>query len=96
MLHFELELMDLQKGVPEGYLFVWVEDAPLELFQAMDINQNGEVPIEEVCHLPHSWNRLVENRWIRPSIILMGVIKYCLLHLSAIYFFSPNSMTFVL
>jgi FK506-binding protein 9/10 len=48
VLHFELELMDLQKGVPEGYLFVWVEDAPLELFQAMDINQNGEVPIEEV------------------------------------------------
>uniref|UniRef100_A0A8C8ILY6 peptidylprolyl isomerase n=1 Tax=Oncorhynchus tshawytscha TaxID=74940 RepID=A0A8C8ILY6_ONCTS len=47
VLHFELELMDLQKGVPEGYLFVWVEDAPLELFQAMDINQNGEVPIEE-------------------------------------------------
>ncbi|CAB1312242.1 unnamed protein product [Coregonus sp. 'balchen'] len=47
VLHFELELMDLQKGVPEGYLFVWVEDAPLELFQALDINQNGEVPIEE-------------------------------------------------
>uniref|UniRef100_A0A6Q2ZCB4 peptidylprolyl isomerase n=1 Tax=Esox lucius TaxID=8010 RepID=A0A6Q2ZCB4_ESOLU len=47
VLRFELELVDLQKGVPEGYLFVWVEDAPLELFQALDVNKNGEVPIEE-------------------------------------------------
>ncbi|XP_030631282.1 peptidyl-prolyl cis-trans isomerase FKBP9 [Chanos chanos] len=47
VLHFELELLSLQKGIPEGYLFVWLEDSPAELFQAMDLNQDKEVPLEE-------------------------------------------------
>lgn len=48
VLLFELELMTLQKGVPDGYLFVWVEEAPAELYQALDKDKNGEVPQEEV------------------------------------------------
>ncbi|KAL2101745.1 hypothetical protein ACEWY4_003506 [Coilia grayii] len=47
VLVFELELMALEKGVPPGYLFVWVEEAPAELFQALDLNQDGEVPLQE-------------------------------------------------
>ncbi|KAL2100822.1 hypothetical protein ACEWY4_002583 [Coilia grayii] len=47
VLKFELELLELQKGVPDGYLFVWLGDSPDPLFPAMDLNQDQEVPLEE-------------------------------------------------
>ncbi|XP_060795271.1 peptidyl-prolyl cis-trans isomerase FKBP10 [Neoarius graeffei] len=47
VLRFELELLSLQKGVPEGYLFVWLDETPKEIFEAMDINQDKEIPLEE-------------------------------------------------
>lgn len=48
MLFFELELVKLQKGVPEGYMFVWLGDGPDPLFPAMDLNGDKKVPLEEV------------------------------------------------
>lgn len=48
MLFFELELMELQKGVPDGYMFVWLGENPDPLFNAMDLNGDKEVPPEEV------------------------------------------------
>ncbi len=48
VLFFELELVELQKGVPEGYMFVWLGDGPDPLFPAMDLNGDKEVPLEEV------------------------------------------------
>uniref|UniRef100_A0A672RAA2 peptidylprolyl isomerase n=1 Tax=Sinocyclocheilus grahami TaxID=75366 RepID=A0A672RAA2_SINGR len=47
VLLFELELLQLQKGVPEGFLFIWLQDSPEPLFPAMDMNQDLEVPLEE-------------------------------------------------
>ncbi|KAI5090964.1 peptidyl-prolyl cis-trans isomerase FKBP10 isoform X1, partial [Silurus meridionalis] len=47
VLIFELELLNLQKGVPEGFLFVWLEEIPDPLFSFMDLNQDGEVLLEE-------------------------------------------------
>ncbi|XP_070836233.1 peptidyl-prolyl cis-trans isomerase FKBP10 [Chaetodon trifascialis] len=47
VLLFELELVDLQKGVPEGFMFVWLGDGPDPLFPAMDLNGDKEVPLEE-------------------------------------------------
>ncbi|KAI4879271.1 hypothetical protein NFI96_025820, partial [Prochilodus magdalenae] len=41
VLLFELEL---QKGVPEGYLFLWLEDSPEPLFPTMDLNHNRRFP----------------------------------------------------
>lgn len=49
MLLFDVEMVSFEKGVPEGYLFVWLEDSPEDLFAALDINKNEEVPLEEVC-----------------------------------------------
>lgn len=48
VLFFELELVELQKGVPEGYMFVWLGDGPDPLFPAMDLNGDKEVPLDEV------------------------------------------------
>jgi len=47
VLVFELELVGLERGVPPGYLFVWIEDTPADLFGAMDMDNNKEVPKEE-------------------------------------------------
>uniref|UniRef100_A0A671QYN5 peptidylprolyl isomerase n=1 Tax=Sinocyclocheilus anshuiensis TaxID=1608454 RepID=A0A671QYN5_9TELE len=47
VLRFELELVSLQKGVPEGYLFIWLEESPGHLFEALDVNQDQQVPLEE-------------------------------------------------
>lgn len=48
VLVFDIELVNFEKGVPPGYLFVWLEDTPADLFEAMDMNKNAEVPQEEV------------------------------------------------
>ncbi|TRY94168.1 hypothetical protein DNTS_021013, partial [Danionella cerebrum] len=47
VLQFELELLSLQKGVPEGYLFIWLGDSPGQPFDALDINQDKQVPLDE-------------------------------------------------
>lgn len=48
VLVFDIELVRLEKGVPPGYLFVWLQDSPANLFEALDVNKNNEVPQEEV------------------------------------------------
>lgn len=48
MLLFQLELVRLQKGVPEGYMFVWLGDGPDPLFPTMDLDGDKKVPLEEV------------------------------------------------
>ncbi|KAM4598007.1 peptidyl-prolyl cis-trans isomerase FKBP10-like [Polymixia lowei] len=47
VLFFELELLDLKKGVPDGYMFVWLGSSPDPLFLAMDLNGDKEVPLSE-------------------------------------------------
>ncbi|XP_071375619.1 peptidyl-prolyl cis-trans isomerase FKBP10 [Centroberyx affinis] len=47
VLVFELELVSHERGVPPGYLFVWLEESPADLFEALDMNKNQEVPQEE-------------------------------------------------
>jgi len=78
VLVFELELVNLEKGVPPGYLFVWLGDSPAELFDSLDMNKNKEVPEEEVsprptgCALLSSLSddgvKLQLNIWIQPSV----------------------------
>lgn len=48
MLLFEVELVSREDGLPPGYLFVWHEDPPGNLFEGLDLNKDGEVPLEEV------------------------------------------------
>jgi len=49
VLVFDIELVSFEKGVPPGYLFVWLEESPSDLFDALDVNKNAVVPQEEVC-----------------------------------------------
>uniref|UniRef100_A0A671Y0I3 peptidylprolyl isomerase n=1 Tax=Sparus aurata TaxID=8175 RepID=A0A671Y0I3_SPAAU len=47
VLIFDIELMSFEKGVPPGYLFVWLQESPADLFAALDVDKNQEVPQEE-------------------------------------------------
>uniref|UniRef100_A0A672G0V9 peptidylprolyl isomerase n=1 Tax=Salarias fasciatus TaxID=181472 RepID=A0A672G0V9_SALFA len=47
VLVFDIELVGFEKGVPPGYLFVWLSDTPENLFEALDADKNAEVPQEE-------------------------------------------------
>ncbi|XP_053720733.1 peptidyl-prolyl cis-trans isomerase FKBP10 [Synchiropus splendidus] len=47
VLVFEVEMLSFEKGVPPGYLFVWLQDSPAQLFEAMDTNKDNQVPQEE-------------------------------------------------
>lgn len=47
VLVFDLELVALQEGLPEGYLFIWDGDVPTNLFELMDSNKDGHVSLEE-------------------------------------------------
>lgn len=47
VLIFDIELVSFEKGVPPGYLFVWLQDSPADLFEALDSNKNKEVPQDE-------------------------------------------------
>ncbi|KAG9470465.1 peptidyl-prolyl cis-trans isomerase FKBP10 isoform X1 [Eleutherodactylus coqui] len=47
VLKFDIELLHREEGVPDGYLFIWTGDTPENLFEAMDLDKNGEVPLEE-------------------------------------------------
>lgn len=52
VLFFQLELVELQKGVPNGFMFVWLGDVPEPLFSAMDLDADGQVPLREVNPRP--------------------------------------------
>ncbi|EPY72540.1 hypothetical protein CB1_001475002 [Camelus ferus] len=52
VLLFEVKLVSQEDGLPTGYLFVWHEDPPANLFEDLDLNKDGEVPLEEAgCSL---------------------------------------------
>ncbi|KFQ31094.1 Peptidyl-prolyl cis-trans isomerase FKBP10, partial [Mesitornis unicolor] len=47
VLRFEVELISMEEGVPEGYLFIWHGEPPTSLYEQMDLNKDGEIPADE-------------------------------------------------
>ncbi|XP_029912853.1 peptidyl-prolyl cis-trans isomerase FKBP10 [Myripristis murdjan] len=74
VLFFELELLELTKGVPEGYMFVWLGDGPDPLFPAMDLNGDKEVPLEEFTEFIMLQVKEGRGR-LRPGIDVHSIIK---------------------
>lgn len=48
MLVFDVEMMEMEEGLPEGYMFVWNSDVSPDLFSEMDKNKDKEVDRTEV------------------------------------------------
>ncbi|XP_060946110.1 peptidyl-prolyl cis-trans isomerase FKBP10 [Limanda limanda] len=74
VLFFELELVELQKGVPEGYMFVWLGNGPDPLFPAMDLNGDKEVPLEEFSSFIMIQVKEGKGR-LRPGVDTDSIIK---------------------
>lgn len=48
VLVFDIELLELVAGLPEGYMFIWNGEVSPNLFEEIDKDGNGEVLLEEV------------------------------------------------
>ncbi|XP_018426918.1 PREDICTED: peptidyl-prolyl cis-trans isomerase FKBP9 [Nanorana parkeri] len=47
VLIFDIELLELIPGLPDGYMFVWNGDVSPNLFEDIDKNSNGEILLQE-------------------------------------------------
>lgn len=48
VLLFDVELVEIEEGLPEGYMFIWNEEVPPGLFAKMDRDNSGSVEPSEV------------------------------------------------
>lgn len=48
MLVFDVEMVEMEEGLPEGYMFVWNGDVSPDLFSEMDKNKDKELDRTEV------------------------------------------------
>lgn len=48
VLLFDVELVDVEEGLPEGYMFIWNSDVSPNLFSEMDKNKDAQVDNTEV------------------------------------------------
>lgn len=48
---FDIELLELVSGLPEGYMFIWNGEVSPNLFEEIDKDGDGEVLLEEVSGL---------------------------------------------
>lgn len=49
VLIFNIELVELIPGLPDGYMFIWNGEVSPNLFEEIDKDQNGEIFLQEVC-----------------------------------------------
>ncbi|MBN3305500.1 FKBP9 isomerase, partial [Amia calva] len=53
VLVFDIEMVDLEEGLPEGYMFIWNGDVSPDLFTEMDKNKDGHVDSVEFSDYIH-------------------------------------------
>lgn len=54
VLVFDIELLELVSGLPEGYMFIWNGEVSPNLFEEIDRDGNGEVLLEEFSEYIHA------------------------------------------
>ncbi|XP_006832211.1 PREDICTED: peptidyl-prolyl cis-trans isomerase FKBP9 isoform X4 [Chrysochloris asiatica] len=54
VLVFDIELLELVAGLPEGYMFIWNDEVSPNLFEEIDKDGNGEVFLEEFSEYIHA------------------------------------------
>lgn len=71
VLVFDIELLELVAGLPEGYMFIWNDEVSPNLFEEIDKDGNGEVLLEEVTDLCRQVGpkELGEPYWARAPIL---------------------------
>lgn len=46
---FDIELVEMEEGLPEGYMFIWNDEVSADLFTEMDKDGDKVVEPSEVC-----------------------------------------------
>ncbi|XP_030064258.1 putative FK506-binding protein 9-like protein [Microcaecilia unicolor] len=54
VLVFDIELLELVAGLPEGYMFIWNEEVLPDLFKQIDKDENGAIFLEEFSDYIHT------------------------------------------
>lgn len=63
VLRFEVELISMEEGVPEGYLFIWHGEPPANLYEQMDLNKDGGIPADEVSGVQEGMGTQGTSSW---------------------------------
>ncbi|XP_015212548.1 peptidyl-prolyl cis-trans isomerase FKBP9 [Lepisosteus oculatus] len=53
VLVFDIEMVDMEEGLPEGYMFIWNSEVSDDLFTEMDKNKDGHVDSTEFSDYIH-------------------------------------------
>lgn len=69
VLVFDVELINVEEGLPEGYMFIWNEDVSPDLFSEMDKDDNKLVEPSEVRGDPPLPWRFKKNKWSSVSVL---------------------------
>lgn len=48
VLIFDIEMIEMEAGLPDGYMFIWNEDVSADLFTEMDADKDLQVLASEV------------------------------------------------
>lgn len=48
VLVFDIEMISVEEGLPEGYMFIWNDEVSPNLFNEMDKNKDQQVDPTEV------------------------------------------------
>uniref|UniRef100_F7HEF9 peptidylprolyl isomerase n=1 Tax=Macaca mulatta TaxID=9544 RepID=F7HEF9_MACMU len=62
VLVFDIELLELVAGLPEGYMFIWNGEVSPNLFEEIDKDGNGEVLLEEMLQEKSCWKKHIKCR----------------------------------
>lgn len=68
VLIFDVELINVEEGLPEGYMFIWNEDVSPDLFSEMDKDENKLVEPSEVRGdppLPWRFKKTNGESWVQ-------------------------------
>ena len=48
VLVFDVEMIEMEEGLPEGYMYVWNNDVSPDLYVEMDKDKDGKIEPSEV------------------------------------------------
>lgn len=68
VLIFDIEMIEMEAGLPDGYMFIWNEDVSADLFTEMDADKDLRVLASEVLITAKPRPQLHANRHTHDSV----------------------------
>lgn len=68
VLIFDIEMIEMEAGLPDGYMFIWNEDVSADLFTEMDADKDLQVLASEVRIAAKPHPQLHTNRHTHDTV----------------------------